>query len=119
MSLTVLALAAFLFAAAISAVPARAAESDSADRAESRHNESLADEANLSRSTAGETFEDDSHSIHEEASHLDRSDHLEHQHELEGEHERAEGEHGDSGSEREGGSESGGDSGGGSEGGDN
>jgi hypothetical protein len=117
-NLSVLGFAALLFAGMIDAVPAKADASDSATPAERRQFASLADEANLSRSTAGETFEDDSHSIHEEASHFERSDHFERQHDLEGEHERAESEHGGSGSEREGGSESGGDSGGGSEGGD-
>lgn len=98
---------------------ALAGEAGPADRSGSHEVASLADEANLSRSTAGETFEDDSHSIHEEASRMEGSDHLERQHDLEGEHERSEGDHGGE-SEHGGGAESGGgDSGGGSEGGDN
>jgi hypothetical protein len=95
-----------------------AGEADPGDRSGSNEIASLADEANLSRSTAGETFEDDSHSIHEEALRDEGSDHLERQHDLEGEHEMSEGDHGGE-SEHGGGAESGGgDSGGGSEGGD-
>jgi uncharacterized membrane protein YgcG len=101
----------------IGAGPALAGEADQADRAGSHEIASLADEANLSRSTTGETFEDDSHSIHEEASRFEGSDHFDRYHDLEGEHERSETEHGGE-SEHGGGDDSGGgDSGGGSEGG--
>lgn len=97
---------------------ALAGEAGPADHTGSHDIASLADEANLSRSTTGETFEDDSHSIHEEASRFEGSDHFDRFRDLEGEHERAEGEHGGE-SEHGGGDDSGGgDSGGGSEGGD-
>lgn len=71
---------------------------------------SLADEADLSRSTDGELFEDDSHSLHDDLSGFE-SDHG-----LESEHEGLEGDHGGEG-EHGGGEDGGGDSGG--EGGDN
>jgi hypothetical protein len=71
---------------------------------------SLADEADLSRSTEGQLFEDDSHSLHEELSGFE-SDHG-----LESEHEGLEWEHGGEG-EHGGGEDGGGDSGGDREGG--
>lgn len=73
---------------------------------------SLADEADLSRSVQGETFEDNSHSLHDELSGAGGD------HGLESEHGGLESEHGGEG-ERGGGSEGGGEGGdSGGEGGD-
>ena len=116
-SLTVLLFAVFSVGG-VGAGPARAGETESTSGAEVGRTASLADEANLSRSTAGETFEDNSHSIHDEFSRFEGSDHLERDHGLEGEHDRTESEHGGEG-ERGGGSGSGGgDSRGGDSGGE-
>jgi len=71
---------------------------------------SLADEADLSRSDQGETYEDNSHSLHDDLSGFER------EHDLESEHEGVEGEHGGE-SEHGGGEDGGGDSGGEHEGG--
>jgi hypothetical protein len=88
-----------------------ALEADSLDRPNASELASLADEADLSRSADGETFEDDSHSLHDDLSGFE-SDHG-----LESEHEGLEGEHGGE-SEHGGGEDGGGDSGGDDGGGD-
>jgi hypothetical protein len=85
---------------------ALAGEEPDANRSGEVRIASLAEEADLSRSSAGETFEDNSHSIHDDLSGFE-SDHG-----LESEHEGLESDHGGE-SEHGGGSESGGgDSGG-------